>query len=828
MLVGDFPTFDDLGAGLPFRGRSGQLLWYMFRKEWGISQAVTYTTYLYKDMVEDLTEEDREAALNTLQYEILVEQPRLIVPLGINSMRALVGVDINMEAAHGILFNLRPDWEMPGVRVFPCINPATGLSSPDFLAFAAADLRAGARHAVAAYHGELPPGQALRAVYPRAEWGMAGVPVRRRKVVFLDTEGYPGRPWCLSYYDGGKESRVVLATDSVGLQTVKEIVDLADNVVLHNAMFDLGMLRSMGVPIPDAKLQDSMVLAYNRKVEPQGLKNGAARYMGIVMDEYEDIAGPVSEMKAQEYLAAAAEKEWPEPDPVLETKGGELSVRQPQGIVRRIMGRFDARDKGKPVQFRKWWTKDIEHSTRVMVEEKMGPMPDFTFDDVPPQIAKQYAGLDAVVTCGVWHALVQMGNIPDSYRVDMDAIPMFERMQANGMAVNVNHFKNLEVELSGLMDKVVTRISTQYNDGDPFNPNSPLQVANLLFHKMGLRSSKLTKTGKLSTNDKVLEALRNDHPVVADVIEYRELATMRDRFATMIPEVVHSDGRVRGNIKTTRVETGRPAMSDPNLLAMPVRSEWGTKIRKGFVAPEGRKLGSCDLNQIELRVMAHLSGDPNMIRLFVEGKDIHSWVASRMFGIPEDKLDPKLHRYPAKRVGFGVGTGIQAAGLLDQMKLAGVHTYSLDDCQNFIDGWLREFSVFHEFMKYCRAEARRQGYVEDMWGRVRYLPGSNVPFASLKAEADRQSHSHKIQGAAAGLMKKAMKNIWDVMPSLWEQGIYFEPLLQIYDDFICEFDPAYEELVGSVVEWAMTSSVELMVPVTAKFASGYNWGEMDK
>lgn len=835
MLVGEYPGFDEIGHDppMPFVGRSGRLLWHMLERAWNLDRDAIYTTNIIKSLADpddDDFSEMLEEGKDELRYELAIVEPKLVVTLGRHSTRFMLGHDVNMEAVHGILFNPSDDLDMLETRVLPCFNPAAALRNPDFLTYSQVDLEAGTRAAVAALTGSaLPPGRNITKRWANARWGMVGVAIKSYPALFIDTEGYPGRPWCLSLYFGGPDARVVRATDSVGLQIVQRLIDRTPRVVLHNSMFDLGILRSMGISIPDHKLEDSMVLAYNLKVEPQGLKNLAMRHMGLVMDEYEDFEGPFAEEKAQTYLARAAEIDWGKPDPVLEEKNGMLHVKQPRTLNSKIIGRFRERDKNpEKVKFRDWWYKQVDYPTRARVEERLGVMPSFTFDDVPPDVAKQYAGLDAIVTAGAWNALVEDRTPPASYRIDMDAIPMFERMQSNGMAVDVPHFRRLEDELSEKMLAKAWYISNTYNGGVYFNPNSGMQVAKLLFDDMGLRSDKFTKSGaRLATDDKVLEALRNSHPVVAEVIEYRELATMRDKFAKQIPLRVGPDGRVRGNIKTTRVETGRPSMSNPNLLAIPVRSDWGKVIRDGFVAPEGRKIGTCDLSQIELRIMAHLSGDVNMVRLFNEGKDLHRWVASRMFGVAEKDVTDK-QRYPAKRVGFGIGTGIQAEGLLDQMKLAGVYEYSLSDCERFIKDWLAAFPGFHAYMGHCRQEAKRQGYVTDMWGRVRYLPGASCPFPGIRNEAERQSHSHKIQGGAAGLMKRAMKEIWDIMPSLWEQGVYFEPLLQIYDDFICEFDPKYEDLVSSVVEWAMTQSVQLVVPVTAKFTSGFKWGSIEK
>lgn len=245
-------------------------------------------------------------------------------------------------------------------------------------------------------------------------------------------------------------------------------------------------------------------------------------------------------------------------------------------------------------------------------------------------------------------------------------------------------------------------------------------------------------------------------------------------------------------------------------------------------------LGTCDLDQIEMRVMADYCRDERLVKLFVDGKDIHAQTASDMFGIPLSKVDPMKHRYPAKRVGFGIITGIQDQGLLDQMHLAGIYDYSLQDCGRMIyDLKTRIYPGIGRFMKECRLEAQRNGYVRDRAGRLRDLPGVKSPWEWMQEEALRASHSHKIQGTAAWVIKRAMKRLWDRYRSGNRAAdCYFEPLLQIYDEIIVEYrySVAIAHLrMEQLLVGIMTADSNLFcVPLKAKFASGPDWGALEK
>jgi DNA polymerase-1 len=456
-------------------------------------------------------------------------------------------------------------------------------------------------------------------------------------------------------------------------------------------------------------------------------------------------------------------------------------------------------------------------------------MPEADLDDIPLEDAVHYACRDADATLRIFPVLSRMIDemgLREVYEMDLAVIPMVECMQSWGMKIDVPHFQQLDRKLTMMMAVEVDALC-QLVPGLPhdFNPNSPVQVADLLFRQLKLKPTKKTSTGKDSTNDKVLEALRSSNPVLPHILSYRELAKARDSFCRVMPRLVSDDGRIRCNLRVTRVSSGRLAATNPNLLAIPVRSDVGKEVRQGFVADDGYVLGGWDLDQAEMRYMADESQDEGLCSIFREGKvDVHTQTAADAFGKnPQDVT--KIERYAAKRIGFGVITGITEVGLYDQMALAGAQGWTVDRCKDAIDAYFDLRKGVAVYMEACRAEARRYGFVRDRWGRIRYLPGVHSRIDSVRAEAERQSHSHKIQSGAQGLLKRAMAAMWDWMRANPD----IRPLLQIHDSMLLEVkaDPDLMEEVDTAMQYYLTQTTPLTVPMGAKGGYAENWGEME-
>lgn len=408
--------------------------------------------------------------------------------------------------------------------------------------------------------------------------------------------------------------------------------------------------------------------------------------------------------------------------------------------------------------------------------------------------------------------------------LDLSVIPMVERMQRNGMPANKGKLIALGEYCLQEMRKIAHEI--EHKCGRPINPDSPPDTRWLLYDFAGLEPSRKTPSGQeWSTDDKALGELAGDE-LVDHVRDYREHSKIRNSFATVLPYSLGEDGRIRCTLRVTRVSSGRLAASDPNLLAQPVRSDLGRQLRGCFECQEGHLLGAWDLDQIEMRKMAHDSRDPVLVQLFLSGTDVHSSTASKIFGVPIDKVDPFEHRLPAKRIGFGVITGITGKGLLNQFKLNGIKGYDEQRCDKVIEEYFKIYKGVLRYMEDCRGEGRRFGYVRDSWGRIRYLPGIHSPIPYIRQEAERQSHSFKISSGAQGLLKLGMANIWtDVLPYYWRAGTYVEPLLQIHDELLFEFDKPVEKALGEeVLNTMCAAGSDWIVPVKAKFHAAQDWG----
>jgi DNA polymerase-1 len=286
-------------------------------------------------------------------------------------------------------------------------------------------------------------------------------------------------------------------------------------------------------------------------------------------------------------------------------------------------------------------------------------------------------------------------------------------------------------------------------------------------------------------------------------------------------------GRIMGDLKYTRVVSGRPSMAGINLLAFPVRSQVGKDIRNGFEAAPGNLLGSWDLNQIEMRFMAHESEDPDLIAAYWAGADIHKETAVRMFGGRiEDVTDEQ--REVAKRISFGVITGIKGAGLKDQFYLNGITRYSEAECDEFIRVWFEARRSVKDYIDRCRSEARRYGKVRESVGaRTRYLQSIQSTSSKISAEAERASHSHKISSGAQSLIKKAMAVLWPWIEELRRaDGVWIRWILQVYDELIFEFPEGYEVVLDPIIKEALCETTKLRVPVVAKGKWAKTWGKL--
>jgi DNA polymerase-1 len=419
---------------------------------------------------------------------------------------------------------------------------------------------------------------------------------------------------------------------------------------------------------------------------------------------------------------------------------------------------------------------------------------------------------------------------PDNVRkLDMGCVPMVLEMQRRGILVDTGYLAEFSVELQRDMERLTEEMRSM--TGYYLNMGSPDQVADLLFNKLKIRPghhAKKTPMGKrYVVAREYLESISPEHPCIPMILDYGEVKKIKESYCDVLPTLVGRDGRIRTTLRITRIVSGRISSSRPNLTAQPTRSELGKRIRKAFVASRGRVMLVLDLSQIEMRTMAHEASCLAMIDTFSRGGDIHLETASRMFGLPPEKLDKMEHRYPAKRVGFGVMFLITPQGLLIQMTISGARGWTEQRCADMISLWYGQYPEVRSFQGSQKSDVLRWGMVWDMWGRHRLLPAVKCVVRRVKEEALRAACNHRIQSGAQGIIKLQMAEIQDTRDRFYGDAVW--PLLQIHDELLFEVQESAADEFTSVAGDIMARAVpEFLVPIKWAGACGPSWGDLDK
>jgi DNA polymerase I len=477
------------------------------------------------------------------------------------------------------------------------------------------------------------------------------------------------------------------------------------------------------------------------------------------------------------------------------------------------------------------WDKIVEDGIATNAIAACGPMDEPTLDDIPLTDAINYAGADADCTLQLNPILderIAALGLRKALEIDYAVIPMIAHMMEVGMLVDREHFAQLETTFDDYLQDLT--YSIQSIAGPEFSPSSPDHVAVLLFERLGLPSTRKTKSGKRpTTDDKALEALKYAHPVVPLLLEFREVQKLAGTYCGLPVFADHYD-RIHPHLTLTRVPSGRLASSDPNLLAIPTRTELGREIRRGFIAGPGRVLASADLNQIEMRCMAHISGDERMLEGFHTGVDIHNQTAGLMFNIRPETATAS-QRDHGKQVGFGIINGITASGYVDQMYLRGAWKFDerdyqghLTEAQRMIDLYLvKAYPGVQAMFDDTWSEGRRNGFVRDsLSGRIWRLPGLRSSIDKVRFEAQRQATNFKIQTMAQSIIKLAMAEVWGN-----RDLIDGDCLLQVHDELIFELGDDYnlQNCCDTIV--ALMESVDVLsIPVRAKCKVGQTWADL--
>ena len=438
---------------------------------------------------------------------------------------------------------------------------------------------------------------------------------------------------------------------------------------------------------------------------------------------------------------------------------------------------------------------------------------------VPLNFITEYACEDADVTLklkNVFEKKVEENNLSQLfYDIEMPLVKVLADMEAAGVRLDVEALKQSSQELTvlliGLENEIYQMAGTQ------FNINSAKQVGEILFDRMKIvEKAPKTKTGQYTTSEDVLESLRSKHPVIGKLLEYRGLKKLLSTYIDALPTLVSPQtGKIHTTFNQTVTSTGRLSSTNPNLQNIPIRDEEGREIRKAFIPDEGCVFLSADYSQIELRIMAHLSGDKNMCDAFIAGQDIHASTASKIYKIPLEEVTRDMRR-KAKTANFGIIYGISVFGLAERLNI------SRGEAKDLIDGYFETYPDVKKYMDASIEKARHQGYVETIFHRKRFLPDINSRNAVVRGYAERNAINAPIQGSAADIIKVAMVNIHN---HFLHKNIQSKMILQVHDEL--NFSVFIEEIdvVKKIVIEEMENAIKLSVPLVADCGVGENWLE---
>ena len=457
----------------------------------------------------------------------------------------------------------------------------------------------------------------------------------------------------------------------------------------------------------------------------------------------------------------------------------------------------------------------------IHIDELLGPKGknQKNMRDLTPQEIYEYAAEDADVTLRLKNILEpklkEVGAEKLFYEIEMPLVEVLADMEMAGVNIDTESLKETSAELTQRMIEIEQEIYEMA--GERFNISSPKQVGDILFEKMKIiEKPKKTKTGQYVTSEDVLQTLKTKHEIVDKILKFRGLKKLLSTYIDTLPTLINKrTGHIHTSFNQTVTATGRLSSSDPNLQNIPVRGDDGKEIRKAFIPDEGCMFFSADYSQIELRVMAHLSGDENMIEAFREGHDIHAATAAKIY--KEDiKNVTRDQRNKAKRANFGIIYGITVFGLAERLEI------ERKEARELIDGYFQSFPKVAEYMEQCKQTAREKGYVETIFHRRRYLPDINSRNATVRGYAERNAINAPIQGSAADIIKVAMINIHRRMK---EEKLRSKMILQVHDELNFSVYPSEKRIVERIVLKEMEHAYEMTVPLMADSGWGNNWLE---
>lgn len=457
----------------------------------------------------------------------------------------------------------------------------------------------------------------------------------------------------------------------------------------------------------------------------------------------------------------------------------------------------------------------------IKIEELIGPRgkKQGNMRDLPPAEVYKYACEDADVTLKLKHVLekeLQKNGVQELFeQIEMPLVPVLAYMERNGVRIDPEALKETSRHFTARMNQIEKEVYQLA--GMEFNIASPKQVGEVLFDRLKIvEKAKKTKTGQYVTSEEVLESLKGKHEIVEKILEHRGLKKLLGTYIDALPQLINpATGRIHTSFNQTVTATGRLSSSNPNLQNIPIRNEDGKEIRKAFIPDEGCEFFSADYSQIELRIMAHLSGDPHMIEAFQKGQDIHAATAAKIYKVKLEDVT-REQRSKAKTANFGIIYGISVFGLAERLNV------DRKEAKELIDGYFENYPDVKAYMEESIRQAREKGYIETIFKRKRYLPDINSKNAVVRGYAERNAINAPIQGSAADIIKVAMIRIYQ---RFQEEGIRSKMILQVHDELNFSVLPEEKEKVQQIVITEMEAAYKMKAPLRADYGWGQNWLE---
>ena len=881
LFVGEAPGRDEDDAGRPFVGLAGAVLDTHLQR-FGRPRHTVRVTNLYKrrpsENNDDPTPEQISEGMKELIPEIQRCNPRIIVTVGRLSTKALLPSFTTMEEMHGIP---QPFPMNSGITILPMIHPAAGMHEPRLMEKSIQDLETAVKmsqtgecpwevdsgkpgyYGVGGGYGLGPP-KDVEGQPPKQFLIRGGA---------IDTEGLPNAPTHLSYSVTANTGRVLLAED---VRAGRFKVEPGSVISLQHALWDLPVLEAMDIDLLalGCTIKDPMIMAFVLQDEEQGLKYQSFKYRGRYRKDFNEVAGPHFARALADWYAQQAEEKQKEYDKIVEQVCEQWKLQYPdKKFTKKVQVEIHKFVQANWVATDAWYmvtraisdgirgkSVDLQARLKGLPPEQLmhftSKPPKYDLTHTPVKEMVDYTCADSDDTVYITHRLetrIQEQSLGVVCQIDHDVLPMLHRFQKTGLPIDVEAARDLSQQL-GMSAGIHEMVMRDLSGAPELNADSGDQIASaleglLVRSGVELWKFKSTKSGKrMSTDDESIETMfrktREVRGAGADRLKafltalrgHRSDSKLKSTFVDTFTEkaLSNSEQRCHFRVKYTRQYTGRISYEDPNVGAVP-RDK---RVRRLIKAKPGRLIVAGDLSQIEPRTMAHVSGDRFLTDIYLNKKDLYRQSAAEILHSTPEAISTEV-RYAFKQIDLSLIFLISTQGLYDKLLWEGVEGYSLEQVSQIREKWFQVMAGVMPYYQWVWGEARKRGFVVDIWGRRRYLPniylmpdGSrsgwvNRKLEAMRAEAERQAGNHTIQGSAQGLMKRAMKRIWDeIILPLKAKGVWIEAILQVHDELLIEVEEGWAEVVRMMMKDCLERDTPwFRVPIVAEVGVGPTWAD---